>query len=223
MCRKTREIRAQRFCGHACSMLSKWAEPGYKPRLLRAQRGKFELGHGLGAEARAKISQKQKGIHRSPATQFKKGLIPWNKGKPWPEMKALWAMNEHRDKVLPKILAVRPPFRDTRIELRLQALLTRLHMKFETHVYVGHVTKIDVAFPKQKVAVYADGCYYHLCPHCGFGYGKPSDQRIDRILEREGWLVLRYWEHELMDDKALSEIGQEILSVLTLETEEHSP
>ena len=66
------------------------------------------------------------------------------------------------------------------------------------------------AFPKQKVAVFVDGCFWHGCPKC---YTRPKtnrpfwdrklednmarDKRVNRQLRRQGWKVIRIWQHAL--------------------------
>lgn len=42
---------------------------------------KAKMGHEVSLETRQKISEKQKGKHSSPATEFKNGMVPWNKAK----------------------------------------------------------------------------------------------------------------------------------------------
>jgi DNA mismatch endonuclease (patch repair protein) len=70
--------------------------------------------------------------------------------------------------------------------------------------------KPDFAFPKQKVAVFVDGCFWHGCPKC---YTRPKtnrafwdkklednmarDKRVTRQLSRQGWKVIRIWQHSL--------------------------
>ena len=70
--------------------------------------------------------------------------------------------------------------------------------------------KPDFAFPKQKVAVFVDGCFWHGCPKC---YTRPKtnrafwdrkreenmarDKRVNRQLRHEGWKVIRIWQHSL--------------------------
>lgn len=70
--------------------------------------------------------------------------------------------------------------------------------------------KPDFAFPKQKVAVFVDGCFWHGCPKC---YTRPKtnrkfwdtkretniarDRRVTRQLRASGWCVIRIWEHAL--------------------------
>lgn len=75
--------------------------------------------------------------------------------------------------------------------------------------------KPDFAFPKNKVAVFVDGCFWHGCPKC---YRAPSDnasywsakvqrnmqrdKKVTRLLRAEGWTVLRIWEHSLRNETA---------------------
>jgi DNA mismatch endonuclease (patch repair protein) len=73
----------------------------------------------------------------------------------------------------------------------------------------------DVAFPRQRVAVFVDGCFWHGCPEHGVrprtnpSYWEPKiarnrarDARNDEELEAAGWIVVRVWEHEDADDAA---------------------
>jgi len=70
--------------------------------------------------------------------------------------------------------------------------------------------KPDFVFPKARLAVFVDGCFWHGCPkHCKMPTGnrvfwlkklsanKARDRLVTRALRREGWRVLRVWEHEL--------------------------
>jgi DNA mismatch endonuclease (patch repair protein) len=70
--------------------------------------------------------------------------------------------------------------------------------------------KPDFAFRKQKVAVFVDGCFWHISPKC---YTRPKtnrtfwdrkrednitrDRRVNRQLRRQGWKVIRIWQHAL--------------------------
>ena len=68
----------------------------------------------------------------------------------------------------------------------------------------------DFVFPKLKLAVFVDGCFWHACPkHISLPVGNrafwkaklEANRRRDRLVTRElrsrGWRVLRIWEHEL--------------------------
>lgn len=81
------------------------------------------------------------------------------------------------------------------------------------HLYLPG--KPDFAFPKQKVAVFVDGCFWHGCPKC---YTRPKtnrafwdrkrednmarDRRVTGQLRRQGWKVLRIWQHSLKKSPA---------------------
>lgn len=75
--------------------------------------------------------------------------------------------------------------------------------------------KPDFAFPKLKLAVFVDGCFWHGCPihatqpkqNAEFRRSKISrnqtrDRFVTRTLRRAGWRVLRVWEHELAKKNA---------------------
>jgi DNA mismatch endonuclease, patch repair protein len=94
-------------------------------------------------------------------------------------------------------------------ELRL-ALILRAHgIKGwrRHHLLPG---KPDFVFPKQRLAVFVDGCFWHGCPMHGrnpdsnqnywlakFKRNKNRDKRVNRALRISGWKVLRLWEHDL--------------------------
>lgn len=68
----------------------------------------------------------------------------------------------------------------------------------------------DFVFRKQRIAVFVDGCFWHGCPRHGtkpkgnagfwrnkFAANAARDRLVTRTLRRDGWRVLRIWEHEL--------------------------
>ena len=68
----------------------------------------------------------------------------------------------------------------------------------------------DFVLPKLKLAVFVDGCFWHGCPkhetkpknnaafwRKKFARNKERDRLVTRTLRRQGWRVLRIWEHEL--------------------------
>jgi len=70
--------------------------------------------------------------------------------------------------------------------------------------------KPDFALREQKVPIFVDGCFWHGCPKC---YTRPKtnrafwdrkreqnmarDKRVTRQLRRQGWKVIRIWQHSL--------------------------
>lgn len=70
--------------------------------------------------------------------------------------------------------------------------------------------KPDFVFPKQRLAVFVDGCFWHGCPkhatwpktRAAFWKAKiegnrSRDRRVNRALRQRGWVVGRVWEHAL--------------------------
>lgn len=68
----------------------------------------------------------------------------------------------------------------------------------------------DFVFPKLRLAVFVDGCFWHGCPQHAtkprtnaafwrkkFAANRARDVLVTRTLRRNGWRVLRIWEHEL--------------------------
>jgi DNA mismatch endonuclease, patch repair protein len=68
----------------------------------------------------------------------------------------------------------------------------------------------DFVFPKLKVAIFVDGCFWHGCPiHATspasnslfwskkLQTNKKRDLKVNRLLRRKHWSVVRFWEHQL--------------------------
>jgi DNA mismatch endonuclease (patch repair protein) len=68
----------------------------------------------------------------------------------------------------------------------------------------------DFIFPKLKVALFVDGCFWHGCPKHAtlpknnrefwrrkLAANRARDAQVTRTLRRAGWRVVRVWEHEL--------------------------
>lgn len=101
--------------------------------------------------------------------------------------------------------------RDTRPERALRSELHRRGLRFRTHFrpVADLPFVVDIAFPRQRVAVALDGCIWHGCPEHGmrprtnaeYWYAKIAsnvarDERTDEALAEAGWMMLRIWEHE---------------------------
>jgi DNA mismatch endonuclease (patch repair protein) len=77
--------------------------------------------------------------------------------------------------------------------------------------------KPDFVFPKYRLAVFVDGCFWHGCPRC---YKEPKenteywrekikrnvlrDRRIMLLLRKNGWRAMRFWEHSLKSDNVVA-------------------
>lgn len=101
--------------------------------------------------------------------------------------------------------------RDTGPELALRRALYALGYRYRVDYRASPQLRrrVDIAFTKQKLAVFMDGCFWHSCPQHGsvpktnMDYWIPKlarnvdlDQETDKVLRNEGWIVVRVWEHE---------------------------
>lgn len=105
--------------------------------------------------------------------------------------------------------------RDTKPEIQLRRELHRRGLRYRVDLPIrvgGFVTRPDLVFTRARVAVFVDGCFWHRCPRHGLepransDYWKPKldanvarDARNNANLAREGWLVVRIWEHEQVE------------------------
>lgn len=101
--------------------------------------------------------------------------------------------------------------KDNEVELSVRRLLHAAGFRYRVHYPVPGMPRrtIDIAFPRAKVAVFIDGCFWHGCPEHGTKPGSNSewwstklttnamrDEDTSRWLGARGWLVLRAWEHQ---------------------------
>ena len=107
--------------------------------------------------------------------------------------------------------------RDTPAEVALRRDLHRRGLRYR--VDFPPVPRLrrraDVVFPREKIAVFCDGCYWHGCPEHGTWPKENAEwwrakieatQRRDADtnarLRAAGWLVVRVWEHEDITEAA---------------------
>jgi DNA mismatch endonuclease, patch repair protein len=77
--------------------------------------------------------------------------------------------------------------------------------------------KPDIYFPKEKLAIFLDGCFWHGCSRCGhipktntlfwetkIKRNRQRDQKNGRLLRGQGVLVIRAWEHSLQKSRNLA-------------------
>jgi DNA mismatch endonuclease (patch repair protein) len=101
--------------------------------------------------------------------------------------------------------------KNTAPEMKLRSMLHRRGLRYRVDVAPTPETRrrADVVFPKERVAVFVDGCFWHGCPE----HYRPStknnafweeklatnrsrDTQTNEILAAAGWTVIRVWEHE---------------------------
>ena len=75
----------------------------------------------------------------------------------------------------------------------------------------------DFTFPRERVVIFVDGCFWHGCPKHGRkpasnqAYWLPKlngniarDRLHTKALRKTGWRVLRIWSHDLRDSTAVA-------------------
>jgi DNA mismatch endonuclease, patch repair protein len=110
--------------------------------------------------------------------------------------------------------------KNTSIELAIFKELKRRGLYFRRH-YCKIIGTPDISMPTKKKAVFIDGDFWH-----GYNFKKlkkrlpkvfwikkierniERDKTCRRKLRKEGWKVLRIWEHEI--EKDLSKIVEKI-------------
>lgn len=100
--------------------------------------------------------------------------------------------------------------RDTGPELAIRSLLHRRGLRYR--VVARPIPEVrrtaDIVFTRAKVAVFVDGCFWHVCPQhyrepaSNVGYWREKarrnverDRETDALLTAAGWTVVRVWEH----------------------------
>jgi len=103
--------------------------------------------------------------------------------------------------------------KNTKLELIIFQELKKRKIYFKKH-YEKVIGSPDLAFPDKKKAIFIDGDFWH-----GWQYPKwkkkltsdfwvrkidsnrKRDVKINRILKKKGWKVLRVWEHQIKKEK----------------------
>ncbi len=104
--------------------------------------------------------------------------------------------------------------KDTQPELAIRRRLHRDGFRFRVHAapVQGLRRSGDIVFPRRRVVVLIDGCFFHGCPQHyispktrttfweeKISLNRRRDAETTRLFEADGWTVLRFWEHEDVD------------------------
>jgi DNA mismatch endonuclease (patch repair protein) len=107
--------------------------------------------------------------------------------------------------------------RDTHSEMALRRQLHGRGLRYRVNRRMPELgrTRPDIVFPRERVAVFVDGCFWHKCPeHASFPQtnaewwaekldrNEQRDRETDRKLKEFGWHVIRIWEHVSAEDAA---------------------
>jgi DNA mismatch endonuclease, patch repair protein len=102
----------------------------------------------------------------------------------------------------------RMPRERTKPEMRLRRELHMRGMRFRVN-FKELPGRPDIAFSRARIAIFVDGCFWHMCPlHSTMPKNNSEwwraklvrnverDAEKDALLISRGWHVLHIWEHE---------------------------
>lgn len=108
-----------------------------------------------------------------------------------------------------RMAKVRQKGTDAEMALRRELYRRGLRYRVDYEVLKRPRRVADVAFPGLRVAVFVDGCFWHGCPeHASWPKqnaefwrqkieaNRQRDRDTNERLDRMGWTVLRFWQHE---------------------------
>jgi len=111
---------------------------------------------------------------------------------------------------------------NTKIDLRMNEMLGS--MKYKHEMYPKMLGNPDFVLPRKRIVIFCDGDFWH-----GYKYHEKKrlakkfwrdkiernmrrDVEVSRKLRRDGWSVLRFWEHDIEKnpEKCMRKIGGKV-------------
>jgi len=101
--------------------------------------------------------------------------------------------------------------KDTKMEIAFRKAIWRKGFRYSKNSskYFG---KPDIVLKKYKTAIFLDSCFWHGCkkhyriPTARKKYwtekikrNKQRDKEVNRYYRKNGWKIIRVWEHEIKD------------------------
>lgn len=112
-------------------------------------------------------------------------------------------------------------------ETKLRMALVRHRVRGWKVNYRLELGRPDFYFPRERVAVFTDGCFWHGCPKCGhipttradfwetkIRSNAARDQKVTSRLLRSGIVVLRFWEHHTSRSAAVDRAAALVAQVV---------
>ena len=123
---------------------------------------------------------------------------------------------EWKQKIREKRLYQKPKWRDTSIERTIEKILKELNIRYKKHYPITGQPDFVIfikSIARPDIAIFADGCYWHACPLCQiknrYDFRREYDKKITKELVDSGYIVLRFWEHEI--NKNIEECKRKII------------
>ena len=99
--------------------------------------------------------------------------------------------------------------KDTKIEIEFRKAIWKAGFRYRKNPK-GYFGKPDLVLKKYKTVIFIDSCFWHGCKkHCRLPSTKKNywipkiernkqrDKEVNRHYKKEGWKVVRVWEHDL--------------------------
>ena len=114
--------------------------------------------------------------------------------------------------------------RDNMAERAVRSALHRAGYRFRLHqrIVPGTRRTVDIVLPRYRIALFVNGCFWHGCrrhatwPKRNAEFwqqkieaNRARDADTDRRLRKNGWTVVRIWEHD-EPDEAVNEVAARI-------------
>ena len=127
-------------------------------------------------------------------------------------------------------------------ECALASGLWRRGLRYFTHDGYRSVTgkrlmgKPDIIFPRKRVVIFVDGCFWHGCADCNktaklrgqfwtekIATNRERDQRVMASLQADGWTVFRIPEHDVRTKAALAGTVNRLAALLLVNSQLDKP
>jgi len=99
--------------------------------------------------------------------------------------------------------------KDSKIEVEFRKKLWAAGYRYRKNA-TNYFGKPDIVLPKYKTVIFIDSCFWHGCKKHGsipttrtkfwtekIERNKARDKEVNKHYEKEGWRVIRVWEHDL--------------------------
>lgn len=189
-----------------------WSDPKIKAAWVRSIKAATST-----SEYRDKLSRILRKVWKDPKLRSRRSerMLEFWKDRSDPRVKRLLrnhkkvVSSEEYSQLMSKLHSA-AAWKKTKLEEKAEVLLSSygfVYTGLTTASSLGLPISADLVHKKYKVMIQVDGCYWHFCKkHCKDSKTKQAakkrsvDRRLTRLAEKQGWIVLRFWEHDVMDN-----------------------